>query len=112
VTFDCGDVVVVPFPFVDISVRRKRPALVLSSSDFNRTHAQAVCAMITTASRSAWPTDYRIVDEVSAGLYRSSVVRLKLFTIESQLIVRKIGRLAGDDWAAASTVLRQALGLR
>ncbi len=42
------DVVIVPFPFSNQPGAKRRPALVLSASSFNR-HGQAVLAMITTA---------------------------------------------------------------
>ena len=37
-TFESLDVVVIPFPFKDRRATRRRPALIVSSANFNRTH--------------------------------------------------------------------------
>ena len=101
-----GSVAVVPFPFVDMSVTRRRPALVLSKAAFNDANGQTLLAMITTARRSAWPSDIPISDAATAGLVAASIVRWKIFTLPNDLIVRTIGRLAPKD----SRAVRAALG--
>ena len=45
---DSGDIVAVPFPFVDSPQTKRRPALVLSKRDFNQNHKHTLLAMITT----------------------------------------------------------------
>lgn len=94
---DLGDVVVVPFPFVDITAEKRRPSLVLSRRSFNRSHEHAICAMITTASRTHWPSDIAIADLDAAGLPRPCVVRFKLFTLPNTMILRRAGALARPD---------------
>ena len=51
-----NDVVVVPFPFVDKPKTKKRPALVLSNLDFNKS-GHTILAMITTKQHPSWPGD-------------------------------------------------------
>jgi mRNA interferase MazF len=97
VTYRCGDVVVVLFPFVDHDVQRPRPALVLSSADFNENHDHIILAMITTASRSSWPSDVEIRDLGEAGLRRRSVVRWKIFSKSIAQLGPTIGALSMHD---------------
>ena len=104
-----GEVVVVPFPFVDHPIVTLRPALVLSSQSFNGDEGQTLLAMITTAARSRWRSDCEITDLASAGLKTRSVVRLKVFTVENTRIARRIGRLAGVDLASISARLGSVL---
>lgn len=99
------DVVVVPFPFTDLPVARRRPALVISGSGWNRASGHIVCAMITVAKRSDWPLDTAIVDLAAAGLTRSCVVRMKLFTLDAALVVRRTGRLGAADSVGVSASL-------
>lgn len=94
---DLGDVVVVPFPFVDVAAEKRRPSVVLSHQAFNRSHAHSICAMITTAGRTKWPSDIAIDDLKTAGLPRACVVRFKLFTLPNDIILRRAGLLADAD---------------
>lgn len=112
-TFEAFDVVVVPFPFTDRSTTKRRPALVLSDAKyFNKRVGQSVLAMITSARNSDWPLDVEIQDLDSAGLPSASVVRMKLFTLDDQLVVRKAGTLAENDRKVVIATLRQLFCLK
>ena len=87
------DVVVVPFPFSNQLGTKRRPALVLSSRTFNG-EGHTVLAMITTAGHHPWPGDVALSDYRAAGLSMSCIVRLKLFTLDNRLIVKRIGGLS------------------
>ena len=104
-TFESLDVVVIPFPFRDRRATKRRPALIVSSENFNRTHEQSILAMITSAG-SDWPSDVAIQDWREAGLNVSCKVRFKLFTLDDTLIVRKLGALSKRD----GEVVKNALG--
>ena len=97
---EVGDVVVVPFAFVERPVVKGRPALALSTSSFNADNGQTVMAMITTGAGSTWPSDVAITDRAAAGIAHRSVVRWKVFTLPNDLVSRRIGRLAASDLAA------------
>ena len=104
-TFEPFDVVVVPFPFSDREATRRRPALVVSSPDFNATHDQSILAMITSAGGGDWPSDVAIRDWYEAGLSVPCKVRLKLFTLDDTLILRKTGALSERDAEAVRNSL-------
>jgi mRNA interferase MazF len=92
------DVVVVPFPFTDSATTKKRPALVLSSFDqFGRHIYHSVLAMITSSQHSNWPLDVAIENLAMAGLKSPSIIRMKLFTIDNQFILKKCGELGIED---------------
>jgi mRNA interferase MazF len=97
VIYDLGDVVVVPFPFVDVAAEKRRPSLVLSHRSFNRSSGHSICAMITTASRTLWTSDIAIDDPKGAGLQRPCVVRWKLFALPNEVILKRAGRLGAPD---------------
>ena len=92
---DSWDVVVTPVPFTDGPASKRRPALVLSPEGFNR-YGYTILAMITKADRSQWPSDTEIKHE-TAGLKHSCVVRMKVFTLDTRLILRRVGQLAQSD---------------
>jgi len=94
----CGpwDVVVVPFPFADSSIAKRRPAVVLSQLEFNRDSGHSLLAQITTVKKFVWPGDVSVNHE-EAGLPELSIIRMKLFTIDNRLILKRIGRLGDRD---------------
>ncbi|MGA7178279.1 MAG: type II toxin-antitoxin system PemK/MazF family toxin [Thiobacillaceae bacterium] len=106
-TYEAFDVVVVPFPFADRNSTKRRPALVLSGlTAFNSASRHSVLAMITSAKNSSWPLDIEIIDLDAVGLPSPSMIRMKLFTLDHQLILRKLGRLGERDRAAAARTLK------
>lgn len=84
--FDRFETAVVPFPFSDMPVQKRRPALVLSSRTFNEESGQTIMAMITTAKDSAWPSDLPIGDIASAGLVPNCMIRWKVMTLPNSAI--------------------------
>jgi mRNA interferase MazF len=93
------DTVVVPFPFADRQASKRRPALVLSDPrHFDIGHS--VLAMITSRHNAPWPLDVPITDKRLAGLAAPSVIRMKLFTLDHRLILRRAGRLSDKDRSA------------
>ncbi|OGR12636.1 MAG: transcriptional regulator [Desulfobacterales bacterium RIFOXYA12_FULL_46_15] len=104
------DVVVVPFPFTDQNTEKRRPALVLSDhKNFNDITENCVLAMITSAKNPDWPLDAPISSIKEAGLPAPSKVRMKLFTLDSRLIVKKIGDLSLKDQKAVKISLQKLM---
>ena len=102
------DVVVVPFPFSNQPGTKRRPALVLSANSFNR-RGHAVLAMITSAAHHPWPGDVNVNDLKAAGLTKPCLVRLKLFTLDQRLIIKRLGHLAATDRQPVSQQLHTYL---
>ena len=69
-----------------------------------------VMAMITTAAYTRWTSDVAISDVAKAGLSAPSVVRFKLFTLENQIIARRIGRLSPADVTRVKAGLKACWG--
>ncbi len=110
-TYNAFEVVVVPFPFTDVNVSKRRPALILSTLTFNNALQQSVMAMITSQKNAPWPLDIPVQDLQKAGLPAPSVVRLKLFTLDHRLIQDTVGRLSAEDEEAVRVNLRKVLPL-
>ena len=110
VSFDAFDVVVVPFPFTDRGEAKRRPALVLSSAAaLGDVIGHSVMAMITSAGNTPWPHDVPLTDLAAAGLPAASMVRVKLFTLDHRLVLRKAGTLAPADRQAVKKALRAVM---
>ncbi len=107
-TCEVWDIVVVPFPFTEAPGAKRRPALVISRSSFNE-NGHTVLAMITTRAHHPWPGDTELSDRSSAGLHLPCIIRLKAFTLDNRLIIRKIGRLSSADRRRASAQFKKHL---
>ena len=94
---DHWDVVAVPFPFMERPAVKRRPALVISTREFNAANDHSMMAIITTAALDQWPSDHAIVKPRESGLNQACYVRWKVFTLPNILIVKKIGDLADED---------------
>jgi mRNA interferase MazF len=84
-----GDIILIPFPFTDLSGNKNRPAIILIDSEDDVT----VC-FITT--RLKWQSEFDISVHPSDinGLKKTSLIRLnKLATIDKNLIIGKLGTL-------------------
>jgi mRNA interferase MazF len=87
-----GEVVVVPFPFSDLSASKRRSALVvsgLSSSD------DVILCQITTPFRSdGYSIPLKSADFMSGGLDHDSFIRPnRLFTADSKIVVKSKGNV-------------------
>jgi mRNA interferase MazF len=95
--FHKGDVVLVPFPFTDLSAAKLRPAVILSPDPEGPDFVVAYVSSITPAGPLPLPcllipTDHP--EFPATGLKRSSVVRLdKLLTIARSRDQRRLGHL-------------------
>lgn len=107
---ESGEVAVVPFPFSERPGTKRRPALALSRKQFNQA-GHTIFAMITTKSHSPWPGDIAIANLASTGLHHPCIVRLKLFTLDNRLILRRAGSLAQEDRQAVQANLEKFVSL-
>jgi mRNA interferase MazF len=92
-----GDIVLVPFPFTDLSSSKQRPALVISGDAFNLTREDLLIAAITSQIPARLAEDEFMIpagELAACGLPKPSVVRLsKLVSLHQQLVVKKIGAI-------------------
>ena len=106
-TFKAFDVVAVPFPFTDRDATKRRPALVISNEKFNQQHNQIVLAMITTTTDNVWRSDVTLTNWQKAGLKLSCQLRLKLFTLDQNLVLKAIGHLSSKDVKSVQVALTE-----
>lgn len=107
-----GDVVLVPFPYSDLSTTKQRPAVVVSGSTYHQSEPDLILAAITgqIPPRLA-PTDCRLRDWRQAGLLMPSLVKSFLLTLDPALVRHRLGRLTPRDLREVDKKLRLALEL-
>ncbi len=102
-----GDVVVIPFPYTDLSNVKRRPALVLKDLD----RGEVVLGQITSKK----PDDeYNVFvnekDFVDGALFQPSYVRFNhIFTLDDTMILYKIASLKPKKMTQISDALVRML---
>ncbi|MBT3408647.1 type II toxin-antitoxin system PemK/MazF family toxin [archaeon] len=92
--FVVGEIVVIPFPFSDLSSSKKRPALVLSQIQGD----DIILCQITTANRlDKYIIDLEQKDFSKGNLKIKSIIRPnRIFTADKSLIKYKIGKINSE----------------
>ena len=86
-----GDIVVIPFPFSDLSGSKKRPALVLADL---RGDDILLCQITSQHSNDTLSVALTPTGFLSGSLPVNSYIRpLRIFTADKNIIVRKAGTI-------------------
>lgn len=95
--FNSGDVVLIGFPFTDLSGLKQRPALIISSSWYNEKRQDVILSAITSQIPTKIAKDEHLFspnEQKLAGLPKKSIVKVgKIITLDQRLIRKKLGHL-------------------
>jgi mRNA interferase MazF len=111
IEFKRGDVVLVRFIFSDENGAKRRPAVIISTSDYHQSRQEAIMAAITSNVDSQLTGDYRIAGWKAAGLLFPSIATAIIRTIKQAMIERRLGTMPLADMQAIEGKLRDVLGL-
>ena len=109
-----GEIVLVNFPFTDLSQTKLRPALVLWHSPAG--NDVTLCAITSQNWNNVSPDEFVIDDSeaefASTGLKTTSKVRVtRIATLERRLIVRHLGCLGTQHLKTLNQTMLQAFQL-
>jgi mRNA interferase MazF len=104
-----GDIVLVSFPFTDLTSTKRRPALVVSPDSFNELNEDLILAAVTSqVTTSPHSVPVAPSDCQDGSLPKESFVKLtKVFTISSALILKSICRLRAEKLSEVLAKLRE-----
>jgi mRNA interferase MazF len=110
--FENGDVILVPFPFSNLLTTKKRPAVVISSLQYNMLTSDIIIIAITSQVQNVLGIgECSITDIKSAGLLKKSTIKPAIATIEQNLVLNKLGKLSDNDLFSLKTSLQSLLNL-
>jgi len=111
-----GDVVLVPFPFTDLSGRKVRPAVIVSADP---QRSEMILAFVTSVltNRSPRGTEVEMLrsdpEFGATGLIGDSLIRPdKLVTLSRGTVSRRLGTIGPGTKQRVAAMLRRALDLR
>jgi mRNA interferase MazF len=102
-----GDIVLVRFPFTDLSTTKKRPALILNPTVLTSRQGDVVVMAMT--SQPQLESRLRVSRWRLCGLPKPTWLKPVIGTFAPALIVRPLGRLHPADFGHARFAIRQAI---
>jgi mRNA interferase MazF len=110
--YQTGDVVLVNYPYTDLTTVKARPAVVLSSDAYHSEQPDIILGALTSNLAAAVDSlDYVLQDWSVAALRFPTAFKPVLATLDPRLIVHHIGQLSSHDLGEIHARVRKALGL-
>ncbi len=104
-----GDIILIPFPFTDLSGTKVRPALVLHS---DKKQSDVVVVFITSQVKDKSPHLVEIMPTTKNGIKVTSVIVChKIATLDKKIIIGTIGVSEGVVIDAVNKALKVVLSL-
>jgi mRNA interferase MazF len=87
-----GDLLLIPFPFTDLSATKRRPVLVLTRSD---SYGDFIALPVTSRPQAEHAVALTAADLVRGALPAASWIRTnRIVTLNGSLVVKAIGRVS------------------
>ena len=98
IVFNQGDILIVPFPFSDLTSVRKRPVLVLSSTKYNEEGEDIItCGITSNLKESVCSVLIENSNLIKGEIPVQSRIKVdKIFTLNKKIILKKIARINLD----------------
>jgi mRNA interferase MazF len=107
-TLHPGDVVVADFP--GVTGVKRRPALVVSTDEYQAARPDVILGLLTGQVAAATaPTDYLLQDWSVANLRNPTAFRAFIITLPQVDVIAVIGHLSRRDWEQVQKRLRLAI---
>lgn len=88
-----GDIILIPFPFTDLSGNKLRPAVVLGTQNDD-----VLVCFITSQISKGYQSTLLIKPNTSNGLKKMSLIKVsKIATINKSLIIGVLGQLSQNE---------------
>lgn len=98
--FEQGEIVLIPFPFTDLTTSKQRPVLVLSKTQYNRNSRDFISCGITSNIKDEECSVIIDQEDLTSGfLPAPSRIKVdKIFTLEKSLAIKSIGKVKTEVW--------------
>jgi len=95
IVFEQGEILIVPFPFSDLSALKQRPILVLSKKSYNENVADIItCGITSNINNAKYSVLIRQRDLESGYLPTMSRIKVdKLFTLEQSIVKKRLAKV-------------------
>ncbi|WP_330205345.1 type II toxin-antitoxin system PemK/MazF family toxin [Cyanobacterium sp. Dongsha4] len=106
-SYSKNDVILVNYPFSDLSSTKVRPAIIINAPSTSKDY---FIVPLSSRTENLLTGEFILQDWQKAGLNVKSIVKRGIFTIENTLIIKKIGTLTIEDSNKLEESLKLWLG--
>ena len=110
INYNRGDILLVKFTFSECEGSKHRPALLLSTKEYNDNRQELIIAAITSNLKRRLVGDTKINNWEKAGLLYPSLVTAIIRTIKKNMVDHKLGKLSENDFRVVEKNLKDILG--
>ena len=95
IKFERGEIVLVPFPFTDMSQSKLRPVLIISNPSYNKVSSDFICCGITSNLNNKKNSILLENSDMKDGeiIKKSRIKFDNIFTLQKDLPTKKIGQV-------------------
>ena len=89
------DIILIPFPYSDLSQEKRRPAVIISDSEYNTHNEDVICCAITSNPREYHQSIEINNQDLDDGslMFNSRVKPSKIFTLNQSSVIKRLARL-------------------
>lgn len=105
-SYSRNEIVLVRFPFSDLTASKVRPGVVVSGS---HPSTDVFILSLTSKTNNLLPGEFVLAEWKAAGLNIETALKRGIFTIDHKLIIKKLGKLTDRDADSVANSLREWL---
>lgn len=106
--YEFGKIVLVEFPFTDLTDRKLRPALIISKKPMGR---DVIVAFITSRTKGQARFGFKLNGNNATGLKATSMVRFdKIATLDKKIIRGELGEVRPESLSGSRRVFLSVFG--
>ena len=105
------EIVLVPFPYSDLSFSKRRPVLIISNNHYNKSFPDTlVCVITSNLFKDAYSVDLNDENLEAGMLPEKSVIKChKLFTVEQRKIIRRFSVISEQKFDEIINMLQKLI---
>lgn len=107
-SFSKGEVILVKYPFSDLSASKVRPAAVVNAPHSSQ---DVLIVPLTSKTSALLAGEFALVDWRAAGLNVEPAVKRGIYTVQQNLAAKRVGKLSAADAEQVERSLRGWSGL-
>ncbi len=95
IIFNQREIILIPFPYFDLSGNKKRPALILSNKEYNIKNNNLICCMMSSSTNNLNRGIVLENNNLEFGKLpkKTAVMPSKLFTPDKKIIIKSFGKI-------------------